>query len=1028
MKPLQLSCSILSLAVLPVFALSGGTEPQNQFNDPIQLNGERINYPQQHFVAKAEQITPSLTQQITATPLAEPSGDKTVTQLLDLFGLGYGLGVNGVYSADYNGDSVPELILINSNNITFIEVKSGKFEPVSQIRFTENIGKSHYFHDLTTDSHYLFVSSSSGTAVQKINLLTHKTEHKLTITNLSSMAVTQAQGDAQQELLIRTSDNKLHIFNSVSMQLQQSYSDINADIAATGAFTAKDVSELLLTNGEIHRFENGTLVLQKALSSTLGNKNLTVDTNGDGISELVSSDIWGTVRLTDTRQDVVLWTHQPELDVTTVTVADLDQDGKLDIIYGDGQWGELHALKASNGEEFWSISNPNHGVTNIIVADMDNDGKQDIGWGGGFSSSGADNFYIHDVTTKDAKWISENLDMPARAVALTDVNQDGSLDALYATHSSGSSSGASMIRAYDTTSKAMLWSKTAAENNWGRTMTIVAADLDKDGGKDIVIGASAVYTSAVRVLNAKDGSLRYDVRLGDGDSVSDLLVTDLDADGFDDIVVTNMAVHTGSQGTVFTVLNGRTGTVKKTSPSLGFNWSGLNNLALLDAPDTVGPDVFALLSGELYSYNYNSNTTKKISTTESLQHLTVAIRQGESTLFATTADGVLHSVGLNGSLTEETSLCTDSVVGISATTAGRLIFSCTNSFGEYNLDTGTVEFKHPTSMTSGTPETQRFNNQDYYIVGGDKVGVYTSEPAAVLPTPTAVDLSTHVLKTVNGTLEIEGGADYYILDGYPKFGQFSFTDRKAGQFSYQPKGTIGQDTVTYYAVKAGVLSPKAELTVTLTNQAPVATNLNVSTHWNKALTLTLPAQDDDAETLTYKLLSQPEQGKATLTGVTTGAVEYIPATTQLSPVSLSFTASDSLVTSEVKNVVITLTNTTPVASAVSYSSSYATPVNGSLKAEDPDSDSLTYELTSQPASGTVTLDKSTGLFVYQPTGENDQQISFSYVAKDKFAQSAAQNVSISIKGKEKSGGSIGYAFMLLLMLLGCRSVRLKRSV
>lgn len=1036
MKSLHLSWPVFSLAlVLPVFAGSGATELKNQFNDPIQINGERINYPQQYFAAKQEPASAGLPQlattakaAVTMAVQAEASGEKPIIQLLDLFALGYGLGINGLYSGDYNEDSVSELILANSDNISIVELKSGKFEPVNQIRFTENIMQSHYFHSASTDSHYVIFSSASGGEIQKLNLHTRQTEEqKLTIRDLTSTGMAQAQGDEQKELLIRTWHNSLHIYDPASFQLLKTYQNIEADIAATGAFTDKEVSELLLTNGKIYRFENGGLALQKTLNSPMGDKNLMIDVNGDGISELLSADTWGTIRLIDTRQDAVLWTHQPDLDIAAVTIADLDQDGALDIIYGDGQWGNLYALKASNGEEFWSIGNPNHGVTNIIVADLDNDGKQDIGWGGGYTSSGADNFYIHDVATKAQKWISESLDMPAQAVALSDVDQNGTLDAIYATNSSNSSYGAAIIKAYDTDSKAMLWSAEAAPNNWGRTMNIVAADLDNEGSDEIIIGASEIYTSLIRVIDAKDGSLRYAVELGDGDSISDLLVTDVDADGFNDIVVTNRAEHTGSQGSFFTVLDGRTGAVKKVSPGAGFSWDGLNDLTLLEIAGTTGPDIFALSSGLLYNYNYAANTIKRINTAESLQQLTVATREGVPGLFATTDDGTLYSVTLAGSMTKETSLCAGPVTGINTAYTGKLIFNCANTFGEYNLDTGTVEFELPAVGVSGTPEMQRFNNQDYYIVGGDKVGVYTSTPAAVLPAPASLELSTHVLKSVTGTLQIEGGADYYVLEGQPTFGQFSFTDRKTGQFTYQPRGTTGQDKVTFYAIKSGSQSPKAELTVNLTNQVPVAETLNVSTHWSTPLTLTLAATDGDEEALTYQLINQPSQGKVTLTSATKGTVEYVPSTTQLEPVSFNYTARDSLVASEVTKVIITLTNTAPVANTLSYNTSYTSPVNGRLTGTDQDGDALIYQLVSQPTSGSLTLDNETGLFVYTPAGDNDQQITFSYVVKDKFAQSEVQNVNISIKGKEKSGGSIGYAFMLLLMLLAGRTLKHKRS-
>ncbi len=66
------------------------------------------------------------------------------------------------------------------------------------------------------------------------------------------------------------------------------------------------------------------------------------------------------------------------------------------MLYGDDQWGEVHALDGNTGEEFLTIDNPEHGVTIIIVDDFDNDGKNDLAWGAGYSSSGADYWFIAD--------------------------------------------------------------------------------------------------------------------------------------------------------------------------------------------------------------------------------------------------------------------------------------------------------------------------------------------------------------------------------------------------------------------------------------------------------------------------------------------------------------------------------------------------------------------------------------------------------------------------------------------------------
>ena len=121
-------------------------------------------------------------------------------------------------------------------------------------------------------------------------------------------------------------------------------------------------------------------------------------------------------------------------------------------------------------------------------------------------------------------------------------------------------------------------------------------------------------------------------------------------------------------------------------------------------------------------------------------------------------------------------------------------------------------------------------------------------------------------------------------------------------------------------------------------------------------------------------------------------------------------------------MVITLSNTTPVAVAKSYTTSYLTPVNGALQGQDADNDVLSYEISSQPAAGSLTLDSKNGLFVYTPSGDADQSISFSFIVKDKFASSTVQTVNISVQGapKKSSGGALSWFSMAALLLFGMR--------
>ncbi|HEX5793348.1 MAG TPA: Ig-like domain-containing protein, partial [Rheinheimera sp.] len=317
--------------------------------------------------------------------------------------------------------------------------------------------------------------------------------------------------------------------------------------------------------------------------------------------------------------------------------------------------------------------------------------------------------------------------------------------------------------------------------------------------------------------------------------------------------------------------------------------------------------------------------------------------------------------------------------------------------------------------------------KQWYIVGGSKVAVYQTDAPAPLPTPDAVSLSSHVLKAVTGNLQMPVEVDYFVLSSGTQLGQLSFTDRKAGQFSYQPNGATGLETLKYYAVKGNAVSAEAELTIELTNTTPVAESLDIATHWNTALQLTLSAQDADDEALQFALLSQPEHGQLQMLDAELGTVNYQPSGDSLETVNFSFVAKDSLVSSTQQSVSIRLTNTAPVCQAGSYSTSYLTPVNGALQGNDADGDVISYEISSQPATGSLTLNSSNGLFVYTPSGSNDHSVSFSFVVKDKFASSNAQSVTINIKGetqKASSGGSLGmFSFLSLLLLTLARRYR-----
>lgn len=1019
--------TVLATVVLPVLAEKNPqTTLINQFNAPVLLQNSRINY-QQHELNQqltAQQVTAhntthSTIQQLHISPSPDTS-DVDLHQIFESFSLGQGIGINGLLHGDYNSDGVPELVLANPTSIVFADAAQNQFGLRQQLSFTSGMGMLVYFRDLSTDGHFAFFSSENR--LLKLDLISRKVVASLDIDNLSSYQLLGTAAQHSKVLLATSYSGELLVINPLTLQIVRSQSGFDSAIAAIGAFTAADQVQVFFKNGQIYNFADNSLSLEKTIITEDAAFTYAVDVNGDGVAEILSAQSWYSIKLISPLTEEVLWSKQSDLDIDALILADVNQDGRLDGVYGDGQWGSLYAFDLQSGEDFWSISNPEHGVTNIIIADLDNDGSQDIGWGAGYSSSGADYFFIHDLTSKQLKWQSEDIGFPAAAVTLVDVDQDGDLDVVTASQDSNSGYDGGVIQVFDIQSNTRLWHGVAADN-WGRTMNMVAADLDNDKKTELVIGSSQIYTGLVRVLNAKDGSERFTKLLGNGDNISGLLVTDLNDDGVSEIIVGNGAEHTGSEGVFFTVLDGLNGELLQQSPSLGFHWQGLTDLQVM--AHQGGYSVYGLLGNNLYQYNYTNNTVQQLTNNTQYLQLAAVLVGGEAQLIAGDYNGNLSLLSASGDVTSSSQVCQDQISGLSSSTNDTVVYSCGGSLREFNLATNSNNFIYPTGFnSSGDPQSVRHNGKQLYIAGGSKVAVYQTDAPDPLPAPDAVNLSSHVLRTVTGYLQMPLEVDYFVLAKSTQLGQLSFTDRKTGQFSYQPYGSAGTETLKYYAVKGNTSSAEAELTIELTNTAPVAENLNIATHWNTALQLTLSAQDADDEALRFELLSQPEHGQLQLLDAELGTVSYQPSGDSLNTVSFSYTAKDSLASSEQKNVIVNLTNTAPVGQAGSYSTSYLTPVNGALQGNDADGDVISYEISSQPATGTLTLNSSTGLFVYTPSGNNDQSVSFSFVVKDKFASSSTQSVTINIKGEAQasSGGSFGiFSFLgLLLLALGRR--------
>ena len=231
----------------------------------------------------------------------------------------------------------------------------------------------------------------------------------------------------------------------------------------------------------------------------------------------------------------------------------------------------------------------------------------------------------------------------------------------------------------------------------------------------------------------------------------------------------------------------------------------------------------------------------------------------------------------------------------------------------------------------------------------------------------------------------------------------------AGQLHYVPAANYhGPDSFTYKANDGTVDSNTATVNVTVssTNDAPVAVADSYSTAQNTTLTIAAPGvlandTDADGDPLTAIKVSDPAHG--TLTLGANGSISYIPTTGYSGPDSFTYKANDGTIDSNTVTVSLTVAapgNDVPVAVADSYS----TPKNTTLTVAAPgllsndtdaDGDPLTAIKVSDPSHGTVTV-SANGAISYVPTTGYSGPDSFTYKANDGTLDSNAVTVSLTV--------------------------------
>ena len=194
-------------------------------------------------------------------------------------------------------------------------------------------------------------------------------------------------------------------------------------------------------------------------------------------------------------------------------------------------------------------------------------------------------------------------------------------------------------------------------------------------------------------------------------------------------------------------------------------------------------------------------------------------------------------------------------------------------------------------------------------------------------------------------------------------------------------GNGGADTIT------------VEVTIAPINDAPVATAQSIATTEDTPKAIILAGTDEEGDTLTYEILTQPTKG--VLLG-TAPNLTYVPNPNVNGGDSFTFKVHDGIQASGPATISISITpvNDAPVATAQSVTTPEDTAKAISLAGTDIEGDTLTCTVVTPPAKGV--LSGAAPNLTYTPSSNANGSDAFVFKVNDGNLDSAPVTVSITV--------------------------------
>ncbi len=520
---------------------------------------------------------------------------------------GSGIGLSGFNVVDLDGDGTLDIVAggstgtFGSNDFFYVlrhDLASGNYlmRWVSDL-IPEGISRIAVFDTDGDQDPEIYLGLVNGDVqIFDGKALTQKSVIHGPTSQINQILFADANNDGNKDLVLVT-DSKTYLYNPTThaLELQIGYGGSDAKV---GNVDGDADLELVLATGKVLDVKGSTVTVKWTYpSGDFGTRLELANIDDDPALEIVAASDWYYITAFDADLQSPKWQIHTDLDISAFRMVDIDGDQVPEIFYGDGQFGAIHCMDAKTQAERWEIENPDDGATDIAVADTDDDGSLEVLWGAGAGDTGADYLYVYGVKSRTQEWKSADLDGPFTAIDTGDVDNDGTVDVAVSSFSSNSGYDDGIVTLYDGATHRIKWQTTPntfGGDAWTGIHDVKIGDLDGAGTKEVVVGTDRLYDGAIYVLDGANGTVKSSYVYDEGAPISSLAIGDAEGDGPTDIVAGGGGADTGSPGTYVYVINGATGAVKWHSINLGSQFSAVERVRIANVDGDANPEIVAI--------------------------------------------------------------------------------------------------------------------------------------------------------------------------------------------------------------------------------------------------------------------------------------------------------------------------------------------------------------------------------------------------------------------------------------------------